>query len=511
MFMLKRNFKLVVFVITLALAGLIAIQAYWINKTVKLKKQEVHRDITEAIKSVFRMMEESAYCFGFKAKSYIKPGEAIFVGKHHWEWRGARLPIPAGIDTLELFNVFYMNNDTVFYKDRDMKFENPATVDIEMKFEYKFSDSTRLKNDKNFDPDIKNFTFSNYLDKLNDQRRIEEIINMHVLDSLLTREFGRIGVHVPFELGVWSARNDSFAYLKKGSEIAHLAGSDLRTPVLMQRKPKDAYELVLYMRDPFGMILGSMWMMMATSLVIILMLVFAFAYFIRMFLRQKKLSMMKNDFINNMTHEFKTPITNISLALENIEEDSGKTGLYLKIIGEENEHMRENVERILQIAMLDKQDLHLDREELNLHELILRVARSFEMQLANVKGQIDFEFKAEKHHITADETHIINMFYNLIDNAIKYSSANLYIVIRTENRNGQLCVSVKDNGIGMNEEVKKRIFDKFYRGSTGDTHDVKGFGLGLSYVKEVVEKHEGTITVYSEPGKGSTFEINLPV
>jgi two-component system phosphate regulon sensor histidine kinase PhoR len=508
--MLKRNFKLVVCMISLALAGLIAIQVYWINKTVKLKKQEVRRDITEAMQSVFKLMEENAYCFVFKAKSYIRPGEGIYMMKHKWKDLRFLPPSPATTDTLEMYSVYFMDNDTMFFSDRNIMFNNPVTVDIDLKFEFKFSDSARLKNDKNFNPEFKNFTLNNYLDKLDDQRKVEEIINMKTLDSLLKKEIANIGLNAPFELGVWSEVKDSFVYLKKGSVAANLAGSDLRTPVMMKRKPKDAFQLVLYVSDPFKMIIDSMWMMMATSLLIILMLVFAFAYFIRMYLKQKKFSMMKNDFINNMTHEFKTPITNISLALENIAESADKRELYLKIIGEENEHMRENVERILQIAMLDRQEVYIEREELNLHELVHRVARSFEMQLAAVKGQISFDFDATRHHIIADETHIINMFYNLIDNAIKYSRSTPVIVVKTRDKGEQLVISITDNGIGMPEEVRKKIFDKFYRGSMGDTHDVKGFGLGLSYVKEVVDQHHGSIHVSSEPGKGSTFEISLP-
>jgi two-component system, OmpR family, phosphate regulon sensor histidine kinase PhoR len=268
---------------------------------------------------------------------------------------------------------------------------------------------------------------------------------------------------------------------------------------------------VLFVPEPFRDVIRSMWLMMITSALISLGLILAFAYFIHTILRQKKLSQMKNDFINNMTHEFKTPITNISLALENISESNLLTDTYLRIISEENEHMRENAERILQIAMLDKEEMKLNKTDVDLHELILRAARSFDLQLAHVKGTIRLNLAAEKHHTLADETHMINVFYNMLDNAIKYCKNSPDIVIATKNKDHHISITITDNGIGMSEEVSRHVFDRFFRGSSGDVHDVKGFGLGLNYVKKIVGLHGGSIDVKSTPGKGSVFEIILPV
>ena len=236
-------------------------------------------------------------------------------------------------------------------------------------------------------------------------------------------------------------------------------------------------------------------------------------------LRQKKLSDIKNDFINNMTHEFKTPISTIALATEMAQENSQKTEVssftpklqrYLGIISEENKRLGTHVEKVLQMALLDKGEVKLKLSPVNMHDLLEKVLNGQSVQIEQKEGEIEMEFEAMEEVVSCDELHISNVLNNLLDNAIKYSPEKLHLSVKTWNESGGFTVSLSDRGLGMSREQIQRIFDTFYRVPTGNIHDVKGFGLGLSYVKKMVEAHRGTVTVESKPGDGSTFTVWLP-
>jgi two-component system, OmpR family, phosphate regulon sensor histidine kinase PhoR len=252
-----------------------------------------------------------------------------------------------------------------------------------------------------------------------------------------------------------------------------------------------------------------------TSFIFILIVMVCFAYTLVTLVKQKKLSDMKSDFINNMTHELKTPIATISVATDALRDTAtGATGeqikYYSSIIRQENERMNAQVERVLQLARLDKKEMQLNKESINIHELIHNAATTFRMQVEKSSGTLTEELDAEQPVIFADALHISNVIHNLLDNAKKYSPENPFIKIKTWNEPEGVFFSVADTGMGINKETQKKIFDKFYRASKGNIHDVKGFGIGLSYVKEIVELHGGKISVESQPGQGSTFTVFLP-
>jgi two-component system, OmpR family, phosphate regulon sensor histidine kinase PhoR len=244
----------------------------------------------------------------------------------------------------------------------------------------------------------------------------------------------------------------------------------------------------------------------------------AFYLTVNTMIRQKKLSEIKNDFINNMTHEFKTPIATISLAVdairnEKVQRDTEKLGYFSSIIKEENQRMNRQVETILKSALMDRQEVQLNLKPLHVHEIIRDVADNFILRLQEKQGMLETELSATDDLIEGDEVHISNLVTNLMDNAVKYSKENVPPIIRlvTSSNNKKFIIRIEDNGIGMSRETLKRIFEKFYRAHTGNIHNVKGFGLGLSYVKNVVDAHEGTIKAESTLGKGSCFiiEFNL--
>lgn len=258
------------------------------------------------------------------------------------------------------------------------------------------------------------------------------------------------------------------------------------------------------------------WFILGTILFTVIIIT-AFFLTIRALLRQKKLSEIKTDFINNMTHEFKTPIATISLAVdalknEKVINDPSKTAYFTGIIKEENRRMNKQVESILQAALLDKQELQLNLKKIPAHEMIVKAVNNISLPVAEKNGQLEVNLMASNDLIMADEVHFINLINNLLDNAVKYSNEEgLQINLSTENVGKNIQIKIQDNGIGMSKETLSRIFEKFYRAHTGNIHNVKGFGLGLSYVKSMVEYHNGSIKAESILGKGSVFTILLPI
>jgi two-component system phosphate regulon sensor histidine kinase PhoR len=246
------------------------------------------------------------------------------------------------------------------------------------------------------------------------------------------------------------------------------------------------------------------------------MLIAIFTYTIMIILKQKKLSMIKNDFINNMTHELKTPISTISLASQMLHDNSISnspkvTEHISSIILQESKRLSFQVEKVLQMAVFNEGRLKLKFKELHFHELIRNVIHNFELRVKSKEGKLDAELLAENDLIKGDEVHLTNVIFNLFDNAVKYSREKPEILIKTENKNGFLLISVRDNGIGIAKEHLDQIFERFFRVPTGNVHDVKGFGLGLSYVKKIVESHQGKIKAESVVNKGTKFVIYFPL
>jgi two-component system phosphate regulon sensor histidine kinase PhoR len=251
------------------------------------------------------------------------------------------------------------------------------------------------------------------------------------------------------------------------------------------------------------------------SMLFSLFILATFALSLYFIIRQKKISEMKSDFINNMTHEFKTPIATISLAADTITnskviKDEVSIRHFIGMIKKENSRMNKKVETILQIASLDKKEIEFKYENVSIHTIIEHALETIEIQVHQRNGKIRLSLSAEQPFIYGDGEHLTNLVNNLLDNAIKYSPDSPEIIITTGNNEKGIILSVEDKGIGMTKAVQSKIFERFYRQSSGNVHDVKGFGLGLNYVRSIIEAHKGNITVYSEPGKGSRFEIFLP-
>lgn len=274
--------------------------------------------------------------------------------------------------------------------------------------------------------------------------------------------------------------------------------------------------LVIIVPDEGKIILKDILWFIIGSILFTIIITTAFFVTIRTLLRQKKLSEIKSDFINNMTHEFKTPLATISLAVdalknEKVVADKEKTSYFTGVIKEENKRMNKQVEAILQAALLDKQQVQLNLKKRSAHELINAAINNIALPIEEKQGKLEVNLEATNDIVMADEVHFINFVNNLLDNALKYSKEKPTICLSTSNVSNNLRIKIEDNGIGMNKETLNRIFEKFYRAHTGNIHNVKGFGLGLSYVKTMVQAHHGNIKADSTLGKGSVFYITIPL
>ena len=286
------------------------------------------------------------------------------------------------------------------------------------------------------------------------------------------------------------------------------SGSDLENLVPVQ-------QMFLIVPNFKAIVFKQIKWMIIGSVFFTLMIISAFTVTVYALLRQKKLSEIKNDFINNMTHEFKTPLATISLAVDALRnnkviEDRTRMEYFSGIIKEENKRMNKHVETILQAALMDRQELQLSKSPVHIHDLVRQVISNYTLQLQEIDGRIELELNADSDLINGDEVHMRNLISNLVDNAVKYSKEKLVLRISSYNNGKNIIVKFEDNGIGMTKETVRRIFEKFYRAHTGNLHNVKGFGLGLSYVKTIVDAHDGRIKVDSSPGKGSSFTIEIP-
>jgi len=354
-----------------------------------------------------------------------------------------------------------------------------------------------------------------------------ESINKNNLDRYIKEELADQGIDLKYDYGVYSNKQAGFV-IRNGKfavQVAEDASSEMSdnkgiidSPYKVQLfndEEGSPGHLKIYFPGKRSWLLSEVFPSLLSSFIFTGLTLVCFAYTIFIIFRQKKVSSMKTDFINNMTHEFKTPIATISLATDSITNSTvisneEKIRRFAKIIKQENKRMLEQVEKVLQMARIDKQDFDLKLTQVNINEVVNQAAENSRLKVTQRKGTLNTRLKAEYPTIQADLNHVSNIVHNLLDNAEKYSDEEPEILISTDNDSKGVHIIVKDNGVGISKDALKHIFDKFYRVHTGNRHDVKGFGLGLSYVKALVSAHKGTIKVSSEPGVGSTFTVFLP-
>jgi len=345
---------------------------------------------------------------------------------------------------------------------------------------------------------------------------VEERIQPSVLDSLLSSGLADAGIETPVAYGIISAESDSVFLANQAGYKDELRTSAFRAQLFPGDIFSTSRSLAVYFPQQDLYLLGRVALPVAIAILFIAILVFSFIYIVRLFFNQRAFSQRLTSFINNMTHEFKTPLSTIALASETLanaksESDENRQRRYSNIIRDENRRMQAQVEKILQMALLEEGDLELNLNRVDLHELLNQAVQKFMLQVEKRKGRIQTEFAADRSAVRADAVHLTNIFASLLDNALKYTRRAPEIMITTENVDGTLRIKVTDNGIGLRPEERSRIFEKYYRVPTGNLHDVKGFGLGLSYVQLMVDAHGGEIDVASQVNYGTTFTLTFPV
>lgn len=341
-------------------------------------------------------------------------------------------------------------------------------------------------------------------------------IHPQTLDSMLRAELRNLAILSDYEYKVTSAKRDSLIFTRASNRTEFLPYNSYETPLFPKDMIRDPGMLTITFPQKNNIILSNLTAMMGLSGGLLIILIFCFGYTIHTILMQKKISEMKTDFINNMTHEFKTPVATIMIASEALKDpeltaDKARVERLAGIIYDENVRLGSHIERVLDIAKIDKGDLKLEHREVEMNDLLAAIVDSMSLQLQKRNASIELDLNAEQAVVMGDELHLSNVVFNLLDNANKYSPEDPQIKISTFNSGKNLIISVADKGIGMSRDQLTKIFSQFYRIPTGNRHDVKGFGLGLSYVSNIIKRLNGTIKVKSEKGLGSEFEICLPL
>lgn len=337
-------------------------------------------------------------------------------------------------------------------------------------------------------------------------------VDARLLEFLLKSEFEKRNIRADFEYGIYDCSSEKMRY---GDYISLQASKEKVASKQLPAWHNYAYYFGVQFPNREAHLINQMGIWSFSSFVLLIVISF-FAYTLFIILKQKRLSEIQKDFINNMTHEFKTPISTIAVSTE-VLKDPGIINYperlynYTSIIEKENTRLKQQVERVLQMARLDKEDIGLKKEAVDVHAIINDALKNFSHTLSEKGAEVKLDLGAGQSIVDADRLHLTNVFHNLIDNAVKYCDCNPFLEISTAVSNRDIVISVKDNGIGINPEHQKRVFQKFYRVPTGNVHDVKGFGLGLSYVKTIIEAHKGTIRLESELKKGCKFLITLPL
>ncbi|MES2762844.1 MAG: HAMP domain-containing sensor histidine kinase [Bacteroidota bacterium] len=508
-----KPYKIIFVLLSTSLLAILLIQGFWLRNFYVQKLDEFNKTVYQTLSDVSAKLNERENINFIKESAFpqtktriTKKDGTVKVIVSSSTSSDHRINDIAVLKELKMDSIFE-NNGQIVISDSVVRIDknNHQTVIVKNKL----SKSVPAKEDIN-----------KLLDKMLTEIQTIDVspiddINEDTLNGLIKRELGTKGIFTSFDflLKKESKETDQILAKSKGFE---LNGKTYKADLSKNKVFRDHNFLYLQFPEEAGFVFSGIKNMLFLSVFFSLMMILVFYFTLKTILKQKKMSEIKNDFINNMTHELKTPIATISLAIDALnnpqtKHNEEKFNLYTSILKEENQKLNNHVERVLQMALLDKSELELHKKPLNVIELINTVVAAHQLQIKKQNAQIIFDVQQTEPKIKADEFHLLSAFNNLLDNALKYSKKNCVIEISVKNISGYLNVVFRDNGIGIEAAMQDKIFEKFFRAQGGNLHDVKGFGLGLSYVRSIIESHRGTIAVKSEKGKGSEFIIKLPI
>lgn len=510
--------KLISFLAGVALFGLCIIQYYWISNAVSEKRGHFEQDVRDALNQVQRRYNRQVAAdrlqqqLSYHRQSFLPGANSsssdVRVYEEFTNDSGGIVHHQSRQSSYPYSNFSAaMNATTAINPTANTSLAAPPQKQEMPKSEVgKFNNGTYTSGI--FDQIVKINVYDDFTNAL----------DTALVDSLLKSELMSRGISTRY---IWTILNSPvtvFTSDQSGNDAIHdsLLTSQYRVRLTGDNLFAQPKMLTIFFPNERAYVFKSVWTMLILSVLFIVFILVLFYYSISTIFQQKKLSEMRNDFISNMTHELKTPISTISLACEvlgdeTIEKSRERTSRYLGMIMEENKRLGVLVENVLQTAILDKGNFKLKPVRIDIHEMARNVVANVQLAIDKKEGQISTDLRAKQFVIEADRTHVQNVIYNLVDNAIKYSPEKPNIRISTTDFTDALEICIQDNGIGISRENQKKVFEKLYRVPTGNIHDVKGFGLGLSYVKAIVEKHGGSVWVESDAGKGSRFYVRLPL
>ncbi len=515
---------------SISLIGIISVQLYWINNAIESKDIQFDNDVKKALARVSERLEVSEEDRYYnKIQNFIKTKRFLnkaqiknfliqqidTTTKSRFSFGTTIIEEDFKIPVLDILdkNGFYDNDSIVvkrFTKKRD--FFKGTFIVGENDFkgtlkENKFSNIDRVEE---LDRKLLSDVFKDFYKKT---FPIEERINNRELNNTLKDELVRNNINIDYKYGVY---NNGLATKLKSGYYTIDTQKSISYPLFINNEGESDYTLYIDFPGKNKHILSDISYILLLSLFFIIIIIIAFSGSLYQLVMQKKISEIKTDFINNMSHEFKTPIATINLALDSIKNpkiinNQEKILRYVKMIRDENKRMHGQVENVLRISRLKKKQIEINKEAYDMHDIIDDAISHVRLLAIDKNGEITKYFHAIQSEILVNKFHMTNVLVNILENALKYSKNKPKIDIYTENTNKNLIIKIKDQGIGMSKNTQKYIFNKFYREQKGNLHDVKGHGLGLAYVKEIVETHHGTVFVESEKGVGSTFTVKLPL
>ncbi len=506
---------------TLSLLGIIAVQVFWMRRAILEKEQQLDSQINEALHRTAYLIERNRNAYLLSNFKQMQLGHVLHKNSSNNSLN----------DFMNFWHEIYKDKHlTKTYQSEESSKKTTYSLDTtivtgntERHIRVVQTNSASNNVNKQFEQTTRQI--KQHLSGVIDQMALEfslqgagisENLVSNLLEPTLRSQLKNLGINLNFEYAITNSSGQSYKNMKSDKWTDDNISKAYKTTLFPNDIMGGRYFLQVFFPEKRSIIYSSLIWLFIGSVVFTLIIIITFFYTLRTIFNQKHLSEMKSDFINNMTHEFKTPIATISLATDAISNPMAKgkpeqVSRFLQVIREENKRMNRQVENVLQMAMLDKKDFNLNCKPIYVHSLISQAVKNISLQVEQKGGTIIQKLEATTDLLNIDENHFTNIIYNLLDNANKYTiDKEPKIEVSTYSKQGYFYIDVSDNGMGMDKETQTKVFDKFFRYSMGNVHTIKGFGLGLSYVKGVVKAFGGEIDIKSVKGKGSTFTVKIP-
>ena len=516
-------FILIVVLMSTSLIGIIAVQLYWINNALESKKEQFKNDVQKSLGSVSeKINEKEAAFFEKKVQGLMENvGLANDAQIRNYLFQEidttTKQKFTLGSTFLEenfKLPTDFLDSDSIIVKRVSGKqdfFRTKLIKGVDNIFSA--VDEERTSFTQRY-LDIEKTYLSPFFDMYKKAKPVHQRVSNKELKETIKEELEKRNINLDFKYGVYG-KDGLATKLKSGYYTINKKNSE-QYPLFFNANNDAKYYLYVTFPSKNEHILSGISGILLLSLFFIFIIIVAFSSSLYQLIRQKKISEIKTDFINNMTHEFKTPIATINLALDSIKNpkiinDNQKVLRYIEMIRQENKRMHSQVENVLRISRLEKNQIEISKETIDVHDTIEDAITHISLLIDDKKGSVTTHLEAITSEIPGNQFHLTNVVVNMLENAIKYTQGAPKIDVYTESTNKFFIFKIKDEGIGMGKAVQKQVFNKFYREQKGNIHDVKGHGLGLAYVKEIIEKHHGTVFVESEKEKGSIFTVKLPL